>query len=147
MIPDRAPTIRELLDFYLEAGVDCALVEAPADRLAAEEQPTAAVKPISAPPPPSKPAAAVAPRGDLAPSPDVAISSARDTARTAPTLEALRAMLEAFERVKEIHRERNGDYRVLLSNGTELRGSRKYRADLNEMLAGFSGARVKTRTR
>ncbi|HVV42036.1 MAG TPA: uracil-DNA glycosylase [Nitrobacter sp.] len=97
MIPDRAPTIRELLDFYREAGVDCALAETPVDRLAAEEQPAAPVTPIPAPPPVTKPVAAATPRGDPAPPPDVAISSARDAARTAPTLEALRAMLNAFD--------------------------------------------------
>ena len=33
-IPEPAPTIRQLLAFYLEAGVDCALAEEPVDRLA-----------------------------------------------------------------------------------------------------------------
>ena len=32
MIPEPAPTVRELLAFYLEAGVDCALAEEPIDR-------------------------------------------------------------------------------------------------------------------
>ncbi|MDR3465351.1 MAG: uracil-DNA glycosylase, partial [Xanthobacteraceae bacterium] len=34
MMSDRPPTARELLAFYLEAGVDCALADSPLDRLA-----------------------------------------------------------------------------------------------------------------
>ena len=48
-IPEPAPTIRQLLAFYLEAGVDCALAEEPVDRLAEPEVPAAAVE--SAKPP------------------------------------------------------------------------------------------------
>jgi len=33
MTPDSAPTVQQLLAFYLEAGVDCALTESPANRL------------------------------------------------------------------------------------------------------------------
>ncbi|HEX7562572.1 MAG TPA: uracil-DNA glycosylase, partial [Bradyrhizobium sp.] len=33
MTPDRAPNVQQLLTFYLEAGVDCALVEEPVNRL------------------------------------------------------------------------------------------------------------------
>ena len=33
MTPDRAPTVQQLLAFYLEAGVDCALTEEPVNRL------------------------------------------------------------------------------------------------------------------
>ena len=33
MTPDSAPTARQLLAFYLEAGVDCALTEEPVNRL------------------------------------------------------------------------------------------------------------------
>ena len=43
------------------------------------------------------PAMAAAPRADVAMAPEAAISSAREAARTAPSLEALRAMLENFE--------------------------------------------------
>jgi uracil-DNA glycosylase len=32
-MPDPAPTVQQLLAFYLEAGVDCALTEEPANRL------------------------------------------------------------------------------------------------------------------
>ena len=34
MTPDRAPTVQELLAFYLEAGVDCALMDEPVNRIA-----------------------------------------------------------------------------------------------------------------
>ena len=33
MTPDRAPTVHELLAFYLEAGVDCALMDEPVNRV------------------------------------------------------------------------------------------------------------------
>ena len=33
MTPDPAPTVQQLLTFYLEAGVDCALTEEPVHRL------------------------------------------------------------------------------------------------------------------
>ena len=42
-IPEPAPTIRQLLAFYLEAGVDCALAEEPFDRLAEPDVPAAPV--------------------------------------------------------------------------------------------------------
>jgi uracil-DNA glycosylase family 4 len=98
MIPDSRPTARQLLAFYLEAGVDCALSDEPLDRLA---DPDIAQAPRQAPP--SAPAKAVgAPaaaffQAEAPPAPDAAIASARETARTAPTLEALRALLENFD--------------------------------------------------
>ena len=33
MTPDSAPTVQQLLAFYLEAGVDCALTDEPVNRL------------------------------------------------------------------------------------------------------------------
>jgi two-component system LytT family response regulator len=47
-----------------------------------------------------------------------------------------RSVLVNIERVNEIQPQSHGDYLVVLSNGTRLRGSRKYRADLGEMLTG-----------
>jgi DNA polymerase len=95
------PTVRQLLAFYLEAGVDCALAEEPIDRLAEPDMPPAAVVVReTAPPRPLRemPAATPAvPRSEIAPAPDVAIASAREAARTAPTLEALRTLLENFD--------------------------------------------------
>jgi len=97
MIPEPAPTVRELLAFYLEAGVDCALAEEPVDRLAELDAPPPAPR---APPPVEAPRPVAAPavlRGETAPAPDVAIASAREAARTAPTLEALRDLMQGFE--------------------------------------------------
>jgi len=101
LIPEPAPNLRQLLAFYLEAGVDCALTEEPVDRLSEPDAPIAPV-PVreTAPPRPLRemPAAAPAvPRSETAPPPEAAIATAREAARTAPTLEALRALLEAFE--------------------------------------------------
>jgi DNA polymerase len=96
IMPEPIPTARDLLAFYLEAGVDCALSDTPVDRLseepAAEMQPTA--RPASfrtanlAPPPPPV---------DPAPVPDAAIQSARDLAPRAATLEELRGLLDRFD--------------------------------------------------
>src|SRR2546430_17477598 len=92
--PEPAPTVQQLLAFYLEAGVDCALMDEPVNRLA---------DPDAAPPPrettvreapPSKtflqtaPAAPAA-RADATIAPEAAVSSAREAARAAPTLEEL----------------------------------------------------------
>ncbi len=100
-MPEPAPSLRQLLAFYLEAGVDCALGDAPIDRLAEPDHVPAATAPREIAPqrlvreiPAAMPAA---PRADIALAPDAAISSAREAARTAPTLEALRAMLENFD--------------------------------------------------
>jgi len=100
--PDPAPTVQQLLAFYLEAGVDCALTDAPVNRLAEPDSVTMAstAAPVRevAPPvreiPPAMPAVS---RSEIAPAPEAAIASARDAARTAPSLEALRALLENFE--------------------------------------------------
>jgi uracil-DNA glycosylase len=103
MTPDPAPTVQQLLTFYLEAGVDCALTEEPVNRLSDPElMPAAreadASKPArSLPAAMPAPAAGPAPRGEIAPPPEAAIASAREAARTAPTLEALRALLENFD--------------------------------------------------
>jgi uracil-DNA glycosylase len=98
MTPESAPTVQQLLAFYLEAGVDCALSDQPVNRLADPDMMPAAGETV--PPKPVRMAApipAAAPRGEAAPAPEVAIQSAREAARTAPTLEALRALLENFD--------------------------------------------------
>ena len=102
MIPEPTPTIRELLAFYLEAGVDCALVEEPVDRLTEQEvaPQKAPVQEISRMPPADAARPLATPmvmRGEATPAPDVAIATAREAARTAPTLEALRALMENFD--------------------------------------------------
>ena len=103
MTPDPAPTVQQLLTFYLEAGVDCALTEEPVNRLSDPDVAPVAREADAPKPPRSIPAAMPAPtpipalRGEVAPPPEAAIASAREAARTAPSLEALRALLENFE--------------------------------------------------
>src|SRR6187401_854150 len=101
MTPEPAPTVQQLLAFYLEAGVDCALGDEPVNRLADPDlapEPRAAVTPPTPRPlPPAPPAAAIAARTDVVVAPEAAINSAREAARTAPTLEALRDLLEKFD--------------------------------------------------
>jgi uracil-DNA glycosylase len=111
MSPDRTTAARELLAFYLEAGVDMAVGEHPADHFAepvaaaparTPARPTAAEPPAPAEPPsarlrkdaspPPPPAAATA--ATLAP--DVAVMAAREAARSAATLDDLRAILDGF---------------------------------------------------
>ncbi len=97
MTPEPTPSARELLAFYLEAGVDCALAEEPANRLAepAEELPA-----LRAPTPRPSQAAGPAPaimRSEVAPAPDAAIETARALAPKAQSLEELRTLLESFE--------------------------------------------------
>ena len=100
VVPEPAPTVQQLLAFYLEAGVDCALTDEPVNRLADPD--------VAPAPPKAEPREAAvprtlmqapvpAPRADAILAPEVAISSAREAARTAPTLEALRALLENFD--------------------------------------------------
>ena len=98
--PEPSPTVQQLLAFYLEAGVDCALADDPVDRLAEPDSATIAA-PRETPPQRlvrEMPAAAPAvSRSEIAPAPEAAIASAREAARTAPSLEALRALLENFD--------------------------------------------------
>ncbi len=126
------PTIaaRELLAFYLDAGVDAVIGEEPVNRLA-----DPATVPVAATAPIASPSAAVeseaAPSGETRPgwierasappardgargiaanapgftraaaaaplSPDAAVTAAREAARTAASLEDLRAILEGFD--------------------------------------------------
>ena len=112
MTPEPAPTPAQLLAFYLEAGVDCALMEEPVNRLAEPEIAPHPVETALSPQIGSQssqidpkvnpkvnqheslgPAAGREPL----PTPEAAIQSARDAARTAPTLEGLRELLENFD--------------------------------------------------
>jgi len=104
MTPDRARAARELLAFYLEAGIDTPLGETPVDRFAGgEAAPHAEPAPIPAarraPPPHPSPisgaASAVAPAAP--PAPEAAVMAARAAAKNAATLEELRAILDGFE--------------------------------------------------
>ncbi|GIQ74452.1 uracil-DNA glycosylase [Bradyrhizobium sp. RD5-C2] len=99
LMPDPTPTLQQLLAFYLEAGVDCALGDEPINRLDEPEpvpapaapRPSVALNPLRPPPMPA------VPRSEITIAPDAAIASAREAARTAPTLEALRTLMETFD--------------------------------------------------
>src|SRR5260221_14335721 len=100
MTPEPSPTVQQLLAFYLEAGVDCTLSDEPIDRLAEPDNVAAAVprKVVPARQAAETPSAMPAvSRSEIASVPEAAIASAREAARTAPTLEALRALLENFD--------------------------------------------------
>src|SRR6202012_3311895 len=102
MTPERAPTVQQLLAFYLEAGVDCALTEEPVNRLADPDL-VPAPRAVASPGPLRTDPAALpaapnpASRGDTTVAPEAVILSAREAARPAPSLEALRALLEKFD--------------------------------------------------
>jgi uracil-DNA glycosylase len=102
LTPEPAPTLSQLLAFYREAGVDCALSEEPVDRLADSER----GETVKAAAPTGKPIAARAPRpapaavtsaAEPLPAPDAVIATAREAARSAASLEILRDMLEKFD--------------------------------------------------
>jgi uracil-DNA glycosylase family 4 len=101
LTPEPAPTVQQLLAFYLEAGVDCASTDEPVNRLAEPDSvpAAAALREAAAPRPVREMPAAIpaVPRSEMTVAPDAAIASAREAARTAPTLEALRALLENFD--------------------------------------------------
>ena len=107
MTPDITKAARELLDFYIEAGVDTPLGEEPNDRFAdrstvppqrARERAETSTRPTATDVErrmvrPSTPAINVA----APPAPDAAALAAREAARSAATLEDLRAILEQFD--------------------------------------------------
>jgi DNA polymerase len=98
MTPEHAPTVRELLTFYLEAGVDCALMDEPVNRLADEDVPQLrAAQPLPRMAPAPQRAEAPAPRVDTALAPEAVVQSAREAARVAPSLDALRDLLQNFD--------------------------------------------------
>lgn len=108
MTPEEAKAIRDILEFYIEAGVDSVLGDEPVDRFAdageasvsnlvAESEASArsivqterpALSGFAKPEPPE----AAAPL-----SPDAATMAARDAAQEASSLPALRGILERFE--------------------------------------------------
>jgi DNA polymerase len=106
MASDRTRAARDLLAFYVESGATELIGETPVDRLA---DPVPIVELAIAPaavadPVPPQPIArrAPAPAASKAPasaplSPDAAVMAAREAARTAQTLDELRALLEQFD--------------------------------------------------
>jgi DNA polymerase len=97
MTPSREKPARDLIDFYLEAGVDAALGEQPVDRFA----PAAAPSPPARAPQPAMPVPDLEIRGRAAPvapaAPDEAAMAARQAAKSARTLDELRALLDKFD--------------------------------------------------
>lgn len=98
MKPAQDHNPRQLLDFYLEAGADAAVGEEPVDRFAAEDTPARPAR--AAEPPaaaseftrPTQSPAAAAPQAT-----DEAVMAARQAAKSAGTLDELRALLEKFD--------------------------------------------------
>src|SRR5712671_4555065 len=118
MTSEHDKAARELLAFYLEAGVDALLGETPVDRFAdaAASSPPPERGRMTAqrsgggpadsrapgPPPgslrsPSSPSQGEVKANTAPPSPDAAVMAARDAARSAASLDELRAMLDRFE--------------------------------------------------
>jgi DNA polymerase len=111
MTPVPAKAARELLDFYVEAGVDAALEEAPVDRFAEpaplqppalphlpsveRTAPEAARGGTARPPAPA--GATPSPAVAAPPAPDTALMAAREAARGASSREELRAIRARFE--------------------------------------------------
>lgn len=109
MTPDQERAARELLAFYLEAGVDGLVGEEPTDRLSdvaaageapAGEPPRPPGGPGPAPQQQERPPAAFDTAFVPAPAalaPEAAATEARQAARAAASLEELRAVLERFD--------------------------------------------------
>ena len=120
MNPDRSKAARELLAFYQEAGVDALVGETPVDRFAdasarasAPSAPSPAAELERANAGPDRAASAAPPyqprevlardldaRGRVSAAPpatDAAVMAAREAAKTAASLEELRAILERFD--------------------------------------------------
>jgi uracil-DNA glycosylase len=108
MTPDRIKAARDLLAFYLEAGVDMAMGEEPIDRFAEPARVSAAPALARAPAesgrrermPPARPAAELPSAGDAKTAPasaEEAVMAARGAARRAASLDELRGILSGFE--------------------------------------------------
>ncbi|HEX9072715.1 MAG TPA: uracil-DNA glycosylase [Pseudolabrys sp.] len=97
MMPTRGKPVRDLLDFYTDAGVDALLREDPVDRFAAVEAP--ALPPRIAQQAASSPALEPRPHAATSapPAPNEAAMAARAAAKSAKTLDELRAILDKFE--------------------------------------------------
>jgi uracil-DNA glycosylase family 4 len=110
MSPDRNHAARELLAFYLEAGVDAVLGETAVDRFAdatdpsprpaigrvADEAPRASDPPVGRRPELDRSRPPAAPAAPIPLPPDSAVMAAREEAKCAQTLDQLRSILEGF---------------------------------------------------
>ena len=97
MPPAREKSARDLLDFYLEAGVDALVGEAPVDRfaVAVEPPPARAPQPVALPGDLEIKGRASPPAAPIAP--DEAAMAAREAAKSVKTLDELRAILDKFD--------------------------------------------------
>ena len=95
MMPDQRAS--DLLDFYREAGVDALLGEQPVDRFAAPDAPPPARAPQAAALPPNLETKGRAAPPLAPPAPDEAAMAAREAAKSAKSLDELRAILEGFD--------------------------------------------------
>src|SRR4051794_41909078 len=96
-------TLLSLLDYHVEAGVDCALDETPHDRFAEDQAEAARLAPAPRfpdaprPPVPASAPALRAPSKAAAAAPEATARAARDQVKDARSLEELEALLAAFE--------------------------------------------------
>ncbi len=98
MADDRTAALKALLEWYVEAGVDLAVDEAPHDRF----QPAPKPQPRAAEPAPRRVtprpvAEAIAPPRPAIMAPDDAVHEARRRASSADSLDELRRLLESFD--------------------------------------------------
>ena len=97
MIPASDMNARDLIEFYFDAGADAFVGEEPVNRFAAVEMPAAPKAPDRVPLMREAPAGAAAPARLAPPAPDEAATAARAAAKSAATLDELRAILESFD--------------------------------------------------
>lgn len=101
MTPGHDKASYDLLTFYLEAGVDAVLGDEPVNRFAdldlAPAAEPAASKPVSVAPAREMRAAPPMPAIQAPPPPEEAIVAARSAAKSAASLEELRAIMDAFQ--------------------------------------------------
>jgi len=97
VIPSRDTPARDLLDFYSEMGVDALLGESPVDRFASAEPAAPAARATRPTAPPADFGSVSRPTLAAPPAPDEAVMQARSAAKTAKTLDELRAILDNFE--------------------------------------------------
>ena len=100
MIPDRSKAARELLAFYAEAGVDAAIGEEANDWLAGDRVAAPRHRACRAPVRSQQfdgRARLWRPAAPAPPAPDAAVMAAREAARSAASLDELRAILDRFD--------------------------------------------------
>ncbi len=99
MTPDGTRAARDILTFYVENGADAVIGEVPVDRFAdPADSPATPVAPRPVRETQAREPARAAPPAQAAPpAPDEAVMAARQAAKTAASLEELRAILDRFE--------------------------------------------------